>query len=134
MKAGLRPTDQPAMAIRDGLAWEVPGQCSVRVLASRLPSSVNASAESLVWDITVEAGQSVTLQLTVELSEDPSRAEAVPPSPGAQGAVPAPEVRALDDRLRRWVELSVADVTQLQVALPGRASPKSSWPQACRGT
>ena len=86
--------------------------------ASPLPSSVNASEEALVWDIAVEAGRSVTLQLTVELNEDPSRAEALPPSLGGQGAVPAPEVRALDDRLRRWVELSLADITQLQMALP----------------
>ncbi len=118
VKAGLRPTKQQATAVPDGLAWEVPGQCSVRVSASPVPSSVNASAEALVWDIAVEAGQSVTLQLTVELSEDPSRGEALPPSLGGGGAVKVPEVRALDDRLRRWVELSLADITQLQMALP----------------
>jgi glycogen debranching enzyme len=118
VKAGLRPTDQPAIAIRDGLAWEVPGQCSVRASVSPLPSSVNAAGGRLGWDIAVEAGRSVTLQLTVELSEDPSRAAVLPPSPGALRAVPAPEVMALDDRLRQWVELSLADISQLQVALP----------------
>jgi len=118
VKAGLRPADQPAIATRDGLAWEVPGQCSVRASASRLPDSVNAALGSLGWDIQVEPGQLVCLELAVELSEDEPRAAVLPPPPGAGSALPTPEVGALDDRLRRWVELSVADANQLQVALP----------------
>jgi len=118
VKAGLRPAVQPATATPDGLAWEVPGQCSVRASASRRPDSVNAASGSLGWDLTVQPGQSVTLRLAVELTEGPSRAAVLPPLPGAGPVVPTPQVRALDDRLRRWVELSVADVNQLQVALP----------------
>jgi glycogen debranching enzyme len=118
VKAGLRPADLPAQATGDGLAWEVPGQCSVNAAASPPPSSVNAARGSVGWDISVEAGQSVTLQLTVELSEDASRAAVLPPAPGARQALPAPEVMAIDDRLHRWVELSLADLDQLQVALP----------------
>jgi N-terminal domain of (some) glycogen debranching enzymes len=118
VKAGLRPTDQPAVATQDGLAWEVPGQCSVRAAGSPRPTTVNAAAGSLGWDIAVEAGCSVTLQLTVELSEDPSRAAVLPPWPGARPAMPVPKVGALDERLRQWVELSLADAIQLQAALP----------------
>ncbi len=122
VKAGLRPTDQPATATPDGLAWDVPGQCSVRAAGSPVPTRVNAADGSLGWDIAVEAGHSVTLQLTVELSEDSSRAAVLPPSPGARTALPVPTVMALDERLRQWVELSLADASQLQAALPdGRA-------------
>ena len=118
VKAGFRPAGQPAAAAADGLVWEVPGQCSVRASASPLPGSVNAADGSLEWDITVEPGRPVTLQLTVELCEDLPRAAVLPPPPGARCALPTPQVRSLDDRLRRWVELSVADLNQLQVALP----------------
>jgi glycogen debranching enzyme len=118
VKAGLRPTDQPANATPDGLEWDVPGQCSVRASASPLPTSVNAAAGSLGWDISVEAGHLVTIQLTVELSEDTSRAAVIAPWPGARLAMPVPNVIALDERLRHWVELSLADASQLQVALP----------------
>jgi glycogen debranching enzyme len=117
VKAGLRPAAQLANAARDGLVWEVPGQCSVRASTSR-PNSVNAAAGSLGWDIRVEGGQSVTLQLAVEFSEDESRAAVLPPLPGAGSTVPTPQVSAIDERLRRWVELSVADVNQLQLTLP----------------
>ena len=118
VKAGLRPAAQLAIAVRDGMAWEVPGQCSVRASTSWRPNSVNAAAGSLGWDITVDAGQSVTLQLAVELSEDASRAAVRAPLPGAGSTVATPQVKALDERLRRWVELSVADVNQLQLTLP----------------
>jgi glycogen debranching enzyme len=118
VKAGLRPPEQPAIAIEDGLAWEVPGQCLVRASASQPPSRVNVAGGGLGWDITVEPGGSVTLQLSVELTEEASRAAVVPPFPGERSAVPTPEVRALDDRLRGWVEVSLSDVGQLQVALP----------------
>ena len=118
VKAGLRPAELPAQATADGLAWEVPGQCSVNAAASPLPSSVNAANGRVRWDISVEAGQAVTLQLTVELSENASRAAVLPPAPGARRALPSPGVMAVDDRLHRWVELSLADLGQLQVALP----------------
>jgi glycogen debranching enzyme len=42
--------------------------------------------------------------------------------PGRRLALPAPEVDNLDDRLRRWLELSLADLAQLQVALPDNPS------------
>lgn len=118
VKAGLRPPDQPAIATADGLVWEVPGQCSVTASASPPPGKVNAGRGNVGWDISVEAGRSVSVQVTVGLSEDASRAAVLAPAPGARRAVAPPEVMALDHRLRRWVELSLADVDQLQVALP----------------
>jgi hypothetical protein len=118
VKAGLRPAGHAATATGEGLVWEVPGQCSVRAVASPPPDRINAASGSVGWDISVDAGQSATLQLTVELHEDLFHPAVLPPPPGTLCVPRAPEVVALDERLRRWVELSLADLAHLQMALP----------------
>ena len=114
VKAGRPPPGLPARATGHGLAWELPGRCSVVASGSPGPATTDPASGVMAWDIQVQPSRPATVAVQVGLHEDGP----APPFVAARHAAPAlgPEVVADDHRLRRLIRLSLADLGGLRLA------------------
>ena len=118
VKAGAPALPRTATTVEGGLRWEIPERCSTRVAAAPRPETVDPAGGLIAWDIEVAPRETTTVTLSVEFSEDAAKAPVVA-APPARAELQAPEVVSPDQRLAKWVEMSVADLAQLRMVAPG---------------
>ena len=115
VKAGAPSPAQPAAPVDKGLAWSLPGWCSVRAVAHPAPDDVDPGSGLLGWDLSLAPGQAFTISLSLQLHEQTGKPSALVPAP-RRGAAPQLRVSASDERLNRFVQASLADLEQLRMA------------------
>jgi glycogen debranching enzyme len=122
VRSGLRPAAQTATATDMGLTWESPRRDAVRARCSPVPDAIDASKGSVRWDFVVEPHGAVTWSAAVELHDRgaPAGFEAAPPA--TSGTLVVPDVEATDQRLKRLVELSLADLQVLRMVAQAEPS------------
>lgn len=118
VKRGMPTLPRTATAVDGGLSWDVPGRCSTRATAAPRPETVDPARGLIAWEIEVAPRETATVSLSVEFSEDAAKAP-VDAAPPASAWLQAPEVVSPDQRLSKWVEVSVADLAQLRMVAPG---------------
>jgi glycogen debranching enzyme len=114
VKSGLRSPALAAQSTANGLRWERPGGTVVQASARPAPDAVDGTAATMAWDVALAPGQPVTLTLEIALHER-AAVTAVGAPPVGQPGLPVPEVRYDDPRLRRFVEMSLADLDGLRM-------------------
>jgi glycogen debranching enzyme len=119
---GRAPTSaEPAAASQDGLVWEFPGRCSVHLAALPHPSTTDAKSGLVAWDLHVHAGRPVTLELTVTMQTLGAAVVFASAPRGHPVSFAVPDMAESDNRLRRFVEVSIADLEQLRMVLTSDA-------------
>lgn len=133
VKGGGTGRAQVPRQVGQGLGWDAPELGSVLVTAEPAPVSSLPAKGLMAWELEVGPQGQASVCLTVEVtlpraSKDrhPGAAGSPRPSgnavvsaPGARLAWGQPRVGAADRRLARFVEVSLADLESLQMAVPG---------------
>jgi glycogen debranching enzyme len=114
----------PTEAIRsrgasEGLIWRRGNRYAVEATASPPPAATDAEAGTVSWDVLLEEGRPIVLSLAVKL--DSGGAPALFRAPSSPLPLAEPSVLASDPRLAPFLELSLADLRGLLMAVPGEA-------------
>lgn len=114
VKLGARAPALKAKEVEGGLVWQVDGRCRVEVSAEPHPSSTDAGAGSMSWELSTAAPTTVTV--SVRLVED---AGSVPVSGTPVGTPPLvpPVVEYHDHRLQKLLDRSIADLDALRMVV-----------------
>jgi glycogen debranching enzyme len=101
-----------------GLAWRGPGGCQVVVSGKPAPATVDPAVGTLGWDLYLEQGAPVTVSVNVQFApaDLSSLFEAPPATPSLLGF---PRVVARDQRLARFLEVSIADLGAMVLSETG---------------
>jgi len=102
----------------DGLVWREEGGCATHLTGRPRPATVEPQAGRVAWELTLAPGEVKELDVTVRFEDDGAYTVFIPTT----GEWPAPLDRHLadqvgDPRLRRLVEVSVADLDKLRMSL-----------------
>ncbi len=122
VRSGLRPAAQTAAAGDHGLVWDLPDRASVHVGCSPAPDVIDALNGSVRWEFVVEPREAVTWRAAVELQDRGGPAVFVAAPPTTSGGLAVPDVEATDRRLKRLLQMSLADLEALRMVAPAEPS------------
>ncbi|MDQ2837515.1 MAG: amylo-alpha-1,6-glucosidase [Actinomycetota bacterium] len=114
VKAGQPTAPLQPEAIDGGLSWTGPDGARVTATAKPAPDTIEAGR--LSWNIELAQGESVLIELSYRLDNDP-RPQVVA-LPVGESSVRAPRVSAGDLRLPQLLDRSLADLRALELADP----------------
>jgi len=116
VKSGLPGPSLAASAMPAGLQWLGADGTRVVVTGSPQPDALDPDAARLQWAVLIDPGESVTLGLSVHVSEGPAPAVgAVEPT---RRVWSQPRVRTADPRLSALLAQSLADLSGLRLSDP----------------
>lgn len=120
VKSGTFPPLLPARADVGGLAWDVDDHATVSLAVTPAPSRLDATAGVLAWEVELGGRGATTVTLTVQLHETHGAPLVVQAPPAGAAPLVAPIVVAPDERIARFLERSVADLSGLRLSLADR--------------
>ncbi len=116
VKAGA-PTEQlAATALAGGLGWTAPDGTRVSATAVPGPDRISLDPAALSWDVELRRGDTVLIEVSFAVADDPTPLVVGGLTGPSQLAVPA--VTAGDPRLAELVAQSVADLAALELVDP----------------
>lgn len=120
VKSGARPAPLPALPAPSGLRWSGREGAAVVLAADPAPHAVDPDRGRLSWDLDVEPDGALTVSLRASLVGEGAVASVVRQPGGGLVSLRAPLVQAVDPRLGRFLERSVADLDSLRLVTSER--------------